>query len=137
MAMSDTTLLQYLLKTTSNQVLQTFNGLSEAHFDTKLVPHAMSPRETLEHLCDCYQNAIATSEGREPAWGAYKLVATTQADAIAEMSTLRNRAISVADEKIAVEYIAVHDAYHVGQLVTLRLSVEPDWNYYSVYDEPA
>ncbi|MBW7928889.1 MAG: hypothetical protein H3C58_12580 [Fimbriimonadaceae bacterium] len=64
-------------------------------------------------------------------------MATTQADAIAEMSALRNRAIAVADEKIAVEYIAVHDAYHVGQLVTLRLSVEPDWNYYSIYDEPA
>ncbi len=133
--MANASLLDRLLKTSGNQVLQTFNGLSDVHFDAKPLAHAMSPRETAEHLCDCYQAAIDVSEGREHPWGSTKMAATNPAEAMREMKSLRDRAIAVASEEVAVDYIALHDAYHVGQMVTLRLSVEPDWNSYAIYDE--
>lgn len=134
-AMSHSALLAHLLKASGNQILQTFNGLADAHFDTKPLSVAMSPRETAEHLCDCYQAAIDVSEGREHPWGTTKLSAQTPAEAMQEMKALRDAAIAVANEEAAMDYIALHDAYHAGQMVTLRLTVEPDWNAYAIYDD--
>ena len=35
--------------------------------------------------------------------------------------------------KHAFDYVALHDCYHVGQMCTLRLTLDPEWNAYSIY----
>lgn len=122
------------------QLSQCVEGVDEAHADLKVHDDAMSFRVTFAHLTECYHAAIEQAEGREYAWGTFKPQSAALAPLVAEWRALRARATDmlVSDDdkliKIAADFIGGHDYYHVGQLVTLRLSFEPDWNYMSIYN---
>jgi hypothetical protein len=125
----------------AHQLDKVLEDFPKEHYDTKLCPEAMSPREMLEHLCECYVNAIPYADGIEPDWGAYKIVDKSWDHLLLLLNEKReaaiHKALTLEGEKlvsIALGFLSVHDAYHVGQLAQLRIHVQPDWNAYSIYE---
>lgn len=132
-------LLQSLVDNAGFQLSQCVEGVDEANADQKLHDDAMSFRVTFAHLIECCHAALEHAEGRDYAWGTFKATSTDFASLVEEWRAIRAKAAEVLmsdDEKLiklGADYIAGHDYYHVGQLVTLRLSFEPTWNSYAIY----
>lgn len=138
--MEATALVQYLTDGAGNQLLQALANLTEAQWDAK-IPGAMSPREVVVHCSECYTAGLAGLQGESHDWGSYAAIGGDSGALLAEMKRLRSAVVSGVLEagtdealKLAVDYVAVHDAYHVGQLVTLRSTLDPTWNAYSIYE---
>ncbi|MBX3120239.1 MAG: DinB family protein [Fimbriimonadaceae bacterium] len=132
--------LKYALDQTKMQIEKVFEGFPEADLDAKLHDGAMSPRETLEHLCECYQAVLTDTEGGKHDWGSFSIADKSFANLLKQRDAMRAQAVEAAlnedDEHAAMygfNYIALHDAYHVGQIVQLRLKLNPDWNAYEIY----
>ena len=120
---------------------QTLNGITEATADHRH-GNMRSARETAKHLCECYLMLAHRVEGKEYEWGSFQPQAATWDDLQEEMFALRKSATDMAlatndDEMLwrLHEFVAGHDQYHVGQLCALRLDIQPDWDYYSIYRE--
>lgn len=101
----------------------------------------MTPREVLEHYCECNHNAALCADGAEPDWGNYqiddkstdnlwKVFKETRQTAIQKVQALEGPKLF----EIGMGYLALHDAYHVGQVCQLRLHLDPNWNAYAIYD---
>ncbi|MFZ4507849.1 MAG: DinB family protein [Fimbriimonas sp.] len=135
-------LLEQQLAESGAMLTRSFNGISEADADAKSHPLAMSARETAVHLTECYLAAQAELKGEKFAWGSYEPAATTLAEQLEACGQARSEAVAAlldADEEVAANlafaYVVTHDHYHVGQMVTLRLSIDATWNYMSIYGE--
>ncbi|MCC7436008.1 MAG: DinB family protein [Methanoregulaceae archaeon] len=132
-------LLQSLVDNAGSQLEQCFNGVTEDQADLKLHEDSMSFRVTAAHLAECCVAVLEHVEGREHQWGTFKPKSAALAPLIEEWRELRAKAVAatVSDDdkliKLATDYIVGHDYYHVGQLVTLRLSFDKAWNSYSIY----
>ncbi len=123
------------------QVTKVLEGWPEDKQDYKTTPGAMSPKEAVAHLAECY---IATSEGLagiEHKWGSYTPASQDWKSLTDEMFSLRTKAVeelsassSEKADSLATNFIVLHDAYHVGQLCQARLAVQADWNAYSIYN---
>lgn len=122
------------------QVEKVFEGLGEEFADKRAADKMMSPRETLEHLAECYVASQKSMAGEKHEWGSYK----SQGGNLAELYTItkaeRDRAVAsiLAGDiekgaEAATDYLILHDAYHVGQMCTNRLSFDPEWNAYAIY----
>ncbi len=129
-----------ILKDAGFQLEQVFLGMPEAAVDRKLSPNGMSPREILQHLTECYLAFQEESRGEKHDWGTYKAPDTawealhrSWAEARAESARIAQETDDPNLQAKAIELLALHDAYHVGQLSLIRLDVEPDWNMYSIY----
>ena len=101
----------------------------------------MTARETLEHLCEVYQATVTESKGEKHPWGTYSIEDKSWSNLSSTMDRMRAQAVSdvTASEddaalKSAVQFIVLHDAYHVGQLSLIRLEAEPSWDPYSIYE---
>ncbi|MBS1723853.1 MAG: hypothetical protein JSS66_12975 [Armatimonadetes bacterium] len=133
-------LARHAMDETGHQLFKSLDGLSADQWDAKADAHLMSPRETVSHLCDCYAAYRAAQQGGTYEWGSYKLAATDGDGMIAELKSNRDAAIAslgpAGEEKAlkdSMAYIALHDAYHVGQICALRLKLNPAWDPYSIY----
>jgi len=122
------------------QLEQVLAGLKEEHSDVKVASVASSARETLEHLVDCYVNTPAAVEGKEPQWGSYTIEDKSLANLLKLCAELRAKAVqkilTAPEDKVgelALNYIILHDAYHVGQLALLRMQTDASWDPYSIY----
>lgn len=122
------------------QLERCFEGLSEAQMDAKTTEGSMTPRETLEHFCECYTAFLASMKGEKHNWGTYKLADHSTDALLEEFRKLRTQAVegalSKGDEETlrhAHLFMTAHDAYHVGQLCLLRLQSDPSWDPYSIY----
>jgi len=58
---------------------------------------------------------------------AYAATMALRAEAVALAMTSEEAA------KASLDYVVIHDAYHVGQMALLRLEQEPGWDPYSLY----
>lgn len=135
--------MRFLLDDSAHQMDKVLEGINEDIADMRVNEHCMSPRETLIHLLDCGQAFFAHCEGREYAWGSFvpsdpSIVEMRQA--YREMRADVKRAVQKGgdDEKTlknAAAYITSHDFYHVGQMVTFRLTYSPGWDAYSIYPQ--
>lgn len=108
--------------------------------DAHLDPSAMSPREILEHLCECYVAYSAYAQGEKHDWGSYAAEDKGTGPLMSKCLELRASAIEkgLASESegirnASMDFIALHDCYHVGQVASLRIAKEPDWNSHSLY----
>jgi len=138
--MNATEFLKHQLEDGLFQLEKCVEGLDEKGFDTRPAPNAMSPREIVEHLCECYVAFIASAEGREHSWGTYSIEDKSSANLMKTFRELRAQAAAMATDKSHGEtlkhahaYIVAHDNYHVGQLALARLTENPEWNPYSIY----
>ena len=111
----------------------------DSTWDTKAHPTAMSARETVTHLTEAYQAAGKHLIGEEHQWGSYAPVSDDPNRLLAEMNkqrdVLKAAALGHEDSHLGtvLAYSSNHDFYHVGQLVTLRLHLNPEWDAYSIY----
>ena len=122
------------------QLDQVLAGLKEEHADTK-IGVSQSPREMLEHLTDCYMNTVKAAEGKEPEWGSFSAAGKSWADLQKACAESRATAVEIIlgtpEDKVgelALNYIIMHDTYHVGQLALVRLQTDPTWDAYSIYE---
>jgi hypothetical protein len=132
--------LKYQLESTGYQVDKVLEGLPEDQWDARLREDCMSPKEAVAHLIECYVAVQKDMAGHQHEWGAYMPADDAPPALMEEMRAERRRAwdglIKSGDEKAiraATQYIVLHDAYHVGQLATLRLGLDPKWDPYSIY----
>lgn len=130
------------VRTAGFQLERVFQGLPAELLDAKLVPSTMSPRETMCHLYECYVAYLAHLAGGSHDWAAYEIPADVASDITNQVWTKRAEAVEALiaknDEdasKTALDYIAMHDSYHIGQLCALRIEKDPSFNPYSLYSE--
>ncbi|MBX3097631.1 MAG: DinB family protein [Fimbriimonadaceae bacterium] len=124
------------------QVSQVFAGLKNEDWQQRLLPSTMSPQEVIHHLTECCKAAShRITQGTEfEGWGKTTMAGTTPEEWMEEFNACRAQAISAGLEEdnerhqmTLIDLLALHEAYHVGQLCTLRLQIDPDWNYLSIY----
>lgn len=122
------------------QVTQVLAGLEGDQWDVKSHPQAMSARETIQHLADCYSACLAVLDGNKYDFGSFRFDVTQPEEQLAKMLEIRDEAvarISASDDEKAFHegnaFIILHDCYHVGQLATVRLAINPEWDAYSIY----
>lgn len=122
------------------QIETSLGSVSDEHLDTKALPTLMSARETMLHLYEVYEAFLTEAAGGKHEWGAYEVPADIQADIRSQWIAHRRKAVEVAlasddekTEKLAMAFIVIHDAYHVGQVCANRIALEPDFNPYMIY----
>ena len=133
-------LLKYQLDNITLQVTKVFEGIGDSAKDARSAAGAMSPRETLAHLAECYHASLLAFEGKEHEWGTYQ-IETADWDALSlKVFELRSRVVghilanpNEKTAKAATDYVILHDAYHVGQMATLRIETDTEWNPYCLY----
>ena len=133
-------LIKYQVEASGKQVDRVLDGLAEDKWSTT-AGGCMSPSETVVHLTECYVAAQTHLSGGTHEWGSYKAEEEAPAELAAKMRSERTKAwdallgSDAADVgETATQYLLLHDAYHVGQLATLRMGVDPEWDAYSIYE---
>ncbi|MFM9873359.1 MAG: DinB family protein [Fimbriimonadaceae bacterium] len=137
--MSTQDFIKTQLEDSGKQLTAVFTGIPVDKWDEKVTEHAFSAKETANHLADCYNAFLTAADGGEHEWGS-TIIEDQSPDGLTKaMFDLRTKcadqAGSTDDPKIhhlASEYICLHDAYHVGQMVTLRMKLG-DFDPYSIY----
>ncbi len=123
------------------QLEQVLKDLPEEAWARRVVPTAMTPFETVEHLVHCYGAFLATSSDEAFDWSVpFKLASTQLHEAMLDLERIRQEAINRVrtspEEKVlglALDYMIQHDSYHIGQLALFRMSIDPNWDPYSLY----
>lgn len=127
------------LEVGAKQVGKVLLDWPEGKWDERLAANTMSARETVVHLTECYHAAQAELEGRKHSWGTYEPVSDETQRLVAEMrkqwDVMKAAALATDPEHYneILAYTTNHDCYHVGQLCSLRLMLQPDWDAYSIY----
>lgn len=130
-------LLKHQFDDAGYQLTKVVEGI-DSSLDLKLTDKGMSTREIVAHLGECYTAILTESKGEKHSWGSYQ-PATTEWPALwNEVQGLREKAIVAATEKEGWEDHAsafgpAHDYYHVGQIASIRLSQDAEWDPYSIY----
>ncbi len=134
-------LLKYQMEAAGKQVDTVLDGLADDKWRTN-ASGGMSPSETVVHLTECYVATQTHVAGGTHEWGSYKASEETPSDLVSKMRSERSKAWSAvlgsdAEDagETATQYLILHDAYHVGQLATLRMGVDPEWDAYSIYSD--
>lgn len=117
------------------QVRQVFDSLPPGAWTDRTGEDSMSGLETAEHLCEVYIAAKKAANGENHEWGTYHSESPDGPTMLRDMLKLREEAVEACLDledsqaaDIGLGYLALHDAYHVGQMSSLRLKVDPDWN---------
>jgi uncharacterized damage-inducible protein DinB len=128
------------MASSGRQLEQVLAGLKEEHADVKVGSIAMSARETVAHLTDCYLCSVDAAEGKEPKFGSYSGAGKSWTELQKELDESRAAAVdkilALPEDKIgdfSLNYVILHDAYHVGQLALVRIQTDPNWDAYSIY----
>jgi hypothetical protein len=133
--------LENLMRQSASQLKGVLNGLKEDQFETSALPTSMSPRQTVEHLMEVCHAVEKIAEGQEHEWGTFQAPNLAQGELLAQFWQARASAVQKAADcadsnpDLAGGYIAAHEFYHVGQLVSNRMHQDPEWNSYSIYDQ--
>jgi hypothetical protein len=134
-------LLNKQLEDCSYQLDKVLEGVAEKDLDFKVTPTAMTIRELVEHLCEVYTAVEEETRGASHSWGSFSIEDKSWQNLKAQLSALRSRALQIvrdAQEDKALlsgsAFLVAHDYYHVGQLATLRLATNPEWDAYSIYN---
>ena len=132
-------LVRTQLDDVGHQLSKVIEGVAGDQWSARLCPESMSPRETVGHLCECYTAVQTMLDGREHEWGTFALgdVADDALPGLLAESRQQavNAVVSSSDPKApgyASDYMVLHDAYHVGQLASLRLHLG-GFDPYSIY----
>jgi hypothetical protein len=141
-AMTAAALSESLMTTAGTQLEACVRDFPADHAQTPLVPEAMSATHMLQHLTEVYLATRHKLEtGNDWDWGSYR-APSDDFDAVRavwgeERAKTVAALVAAGDREdalhLASDFVVGHDYYHVGQLVTLRLHVEPSWNSYAIY----
>ena len=124
----------------TNQLEKALSGLSDAEGDKKINDKLMSASETMAHLAECCVAFCTSANGGSHDWGTYDSGQTTLTGNMAKWKEERANAIAILqgsdkpeDLDHAMDFMTIHDAYHVGQICALRLTLDPKWDAYVIY----
>ena len=138
--MTGSELIQAQIDMLTTQVEACYAGLAPEDFERDIVPQMMKPARVLDHLAECVHAFLAKKDGAEyDQWGVTGLTGTLEERMAAyrELRELAKAGIAGREDEQALiaasDFLTAHDAYHVGQLVTMRLTLDPEWNAYSIY----
>lgn len=130
----------YGLESSGYQIEKVFEGIPDADWERALTSDGMTPRQMLEHLCECYTAYLKHAKGEQHNWGTYKAPDNSVEGLRAEQRKLRAECKAIVEGShdpdaltSAMDYLVLHDPYHVGQMALLRLQIDPNWNAYSIY----
>lgn len=133
-------LISFQMEESAKQVDKVLADLNGDLWIARLSETSMSPSQIVDHLTECYVAVQKSVIGKEHEWGSYVSPTTVQSEQLETMRKERAKAreaILASNEdqsyKDASGYFILHDAYHVGQLVALRIEKDKDWNPYSIY----
>lgn len=132
-------LLESAINDSGQQVVKIFENLPPDSWDQKPAPEGMTIRAMAQHLCECYYAYSEMAQGRTYDWGSYAVEVTEPADLVALVLSLRSEAAKIALDgsdkamKDSLEFLCLHDAYHIGQIALIRIRTEPNWDPYSIY----
>ncbi|MCC6686573.1 MAG: DinB family protein [Fimbriimonadaceae bacterium] len=129
------------LNAAAKQINAVFSNIAADHWDRRATSEAMTPLESIRHLAHCYTAFMSEARGQSWDWRApFDLGVTEPEDILAKANELRAQAVdmvkSSTDETIyekAINYILLHDAYHVGQMALFRMQTDPTWDPHSLY----
>lgn len=101
----------------------------------------MSPIATAVHLAHCYSAFLAVSQGQSWDWEApFDLGVAAPIAVLDKAFALRAECMSriqstESDSVIeqGIDFLLMHDCYHVGQLAAFRLNTDPSWDPSSIY----
>jgi len=137
--MGSENLLTKTLDDSNFQLEQVFKDMPEAAWHDRLTDHGMTPQEVLSHLAEAYVAYGKHLQGLAHEWGTFTLEGNVQ-ERLDAWRKHRQEAIEAAvssgkegSDHAAMEYLALHEAYHLGQLCLLRLKHDPQWDPYSIY----
>jgi len=132
--------LEYQIGTSGRQVEMVLDGFAAEKWDKSLSEGSMNTTELVGHLTECYLAVQKHMLGEEHEWGSYIPAQESAQELVAAMRTEREKAkeallAASSDDavKAATDYVVLHDVYHVGQMAALRMSVDPEWDAYSIY----
>lgn len=114
-------------------------GLTEEAFGAKPIAVMMSLKEIVEHCMEACQAVITGVEGGKHSWGTFQAPALPPSQMVEHFNTLRGQAIEAGLSKFDEDahwlndYLVLHEVYHVGQMVAIRLALDENWNSYSIY----
>jgi hypothetical protein len=137
--MSIVDFLKGQIEGSGSQLTNVLNGIAAEHKDFRLHDGGFSFAEQVTHLAEAYRAVLAAGDGKEYEWGSFVPASDEWSDLVAEAMALRTEATAVVlvdDEtklQLGSDYIVFHDLYHVGQMATMRLQVQADWNYMEIY----
>lgn len=124
-----------------NQLEKVVEGLPDDQWTAQVNEQAMSALESFAHMAGCYDMFSSEAQGVKKEWGEYAVEDMTPSGVMKAWKEERARALAALEAdpsddnlKKATMYITLHDAYHVGQLCTLRLTLDPEWNAYAIYE---
>ena len=134
-------LMNQQLSIIEKQLVKVTAGVAEEWLDAKPISNMFTVRESLKHLADVYGVSLVVADGGTPEFGKFEFSGADWESQVNETFTLRTAAVQkfLSDptesslEKLT-DYVLLHDAYHVGQLVAIRGALDPSWNSYSIYD---
>ena len=135
-----TELLSFQLDNVGNQLQKALDGITDSQCDHKVCSTAMTVRDMLEHLAECYHAMLEEAAGREHEWGNYSIGDKSLDNLMNVVFELREQACKAAltgDDarlKSGFSFIVEHDAYHLGQICLVRMETNPEWNPYSLYE---
>ncbi|MBI1757509.1 MAG: hypothetical protein HY248_00540 [Fimbriimonas ginsengisoli] len=141
--MNATELVRYGLDNVGHHLSMTFEGIDERGMDARVAPVGKTAREIVAHLCECYRAALDVCRTGKHEWGSFRIEETSWPKLISLWTQMREEAVAeclAGDEgrlKVAVDYVMLHDEYHVGQMCLIRLQADPNWDSDSIYHSPA
>lgn len=115
------------------------NGVSDELSTQAPLNGVMPIREMVVHIAEAYLAIVAGSKGEKYEWGSYADPGGSFSDLVVTVNGLRANAAEIALAQLeehpeyARDYLAGHDYYHVGQLVSLRMNLDREFNPYSIY----
>ncbi|MBS1705095.1 MAG: hypothetical protein JST40_04420 [Armatimonadetes bacterium] len=133
-------LLESALKQSGFQVEKVFEGLSSEQWSMRPVAAMMTPAEQALHLAECYVAFCTEAQGGKHDWGGYVQPEAWASDPMGAISSERPKAVALAlasesedVQKLAMDFLTMHECYHVGQMCTIRLTLDETWSPYSIY----
>ncbi|MFO0045778.1 MAG: hypothetical protein ACK53G_10130, partial [Armatimonadota bacterium] len=122
-----------------HQLSACFKDVNDEHATQKPVECMMSIRETALHLMEAYTAIEKAAKGEKHEWGSFRDPGGDFASLIEKFHTARAVAVAAAlasmdtNQSLIKDYVIGHEYYHVGQLVSLRLMLDSNWDYHSIY----
>jgi hypothetical protein len=122
-----------------HQLSACFKDVNDEHATQKPVECMMSIRETALHLMEAYTAIEKAAKGEKHEWGSFRDPGGDFASLIEKFHTARAVAVAAAlasmdtNQSLIKDYVIGHDYYHVGQLVSIRLMLDSNWDYHSIY----
>ncbi len=132
-------LIEKQLEESGYQFNACLKDLTEENFEAKPVAAMMSLKEIVEHCMEACQAVITGVAGGKHDWGTFQTPALPMTQLIEHFNILRGQAVSAGLSKFddgahwLSDYLVLHETYHVGQMVAIRLTLDESWNFYSIY----